>query len=315
MRKAILLAIVLATVSASAQKRTARLPERFVAPYVDAVRLTDDLATMRKQSGIRYFTLAFVTAGEGCVPTWIGKQPVATDAHMLDEVRRLRSHGGDVIVAFGGYDGAELAQTCSDVESLKKAYQAVVDAYHPMALDFDIEHFAIDDQPSIDRRSAAMKELADENPHVRISLTLPATPMGLTAKALNVLASAKAQGVRVDVVNLMTMDYGKIAVSKEMGDNAIQAAQGAIEQLKQMGLNAKLGVTPMLGVNDAEGEIFTLADAAAVVAFAQGRTEIVELAYWSAGRDSGDCPQQLSPACSGIAQVKWEFARIFARFH
>jgi hypothetical protein len=115
-------------------------------------------------------------------------------------------------------------------------------------------------------------------------------------------------------VNLMTMDYGRFAETKQMGDNAIAAAQAAIEQLRQLGLHARLGITPMLGVNDVAGETFTLADATALTAFARQNKDVALLAYWSIGRDNGSCSAQVSPLCSGVEQTEWQFARIFAAF-
>jgi hypothetical protein len=290
------------------------MPEKIVAPYIDVARLPNDLTKLHHQSGLRYFTLAFVNADVGCTPMWPAAQPVSTDRLWAKNVRKLRRKGGDVIIAFGGYDGTELAQACSDPASLAAAYQQVLEKYKPMALDFDIEHLAIDDQPSIDRRSQALRLLAERNPDVRISLTLPATPAGLTPKSMNVLASAIRAGARIDLVNLMTMDYGRFAETKQMGDNAIAAAQAAIEQLRQLGLHAQLGITPMLGVNDVAGETFTLADATALTDFARQNSDVALLAYWSIGRDNGSCSAQVSPLCSGVEQTEWQFARIFAAF-
>jgi len=292
-----------------------KLPERVFAPYVDMGLLANDLAQIHRESGARYFTLAFVNAGERCTPTWADGETVAAEKQILQHVQELREHGGEVIIAFGGYEGAELAQSCTDVATLQAAYQQVVSRYRPAALDFDIEHLSIDDAASIELRSRALKLLAQANPGVAINFTLPATPAGLTDKSMKVLASAVAQGVPVRVVNLMTMNYGATAPSKEMGENAISAARAAIAQLQAVGVKAKLGITPMLGVNDVAGETFTLPDASAVVAYAQSEPEVALLAYWSTGRDNGSCMAQVSPQCSGIAQRKWEFARIFSAFH
>ena len=52
-------------------------------------------------------------------------------------------------------------------------------------------------------------------------------PTGLDADGLNVLQSAKHDGVRVDVVNIMTMDYGaSVDNNGQMGLDAIKAASG-----------------------------------------------------------------------------------------
>jgi hypothetical protein len=291
-----------------------RMPERIVAPYIDMARLPNDLAKIHRESGLRYFTLAFVNAAADCTPVWPGALPVSADKLWAMNVRKLRRQGGDVIIAFGGYDGTELAQVCNDAATLAAAYEQVLAKYKPIALDFDIEHLAIEDQPSIDRRSQALRLLAERNPSVCISLTLPATPAGLTEKSMNVLASAMATGARIDLVNLMTMDYGRFAETKQMGDNAIAAAQAATVQLQQLGMHARLGITPMLGVNDVAGETFTLTDAAALTTFARQNTNVALLAYWSIARDNGSCSAQLSPLCSGVQQTKWQFATIFTAF-
>lgn len=313
------MAVLAAAGAALAQHSSAtaghKLPERVLAPYADMAQAASELAQIHRETGIRYFTLAFVNAGVACTPVWGNGTAVAADTEILKSVKELRGHAGDVIVALGGYEGTELAQSCTDAASLQAAYQQVIDKYKPMALDFDIEHLAIDDQGSIEMRSQALKQLAQANPKVAINFTLPATPAGLTDKSMKVLVSAVTQGVPVRVVNLMTMDYAATAPTKEMGDNAISAAQAAKAQLQQLGLKAKLGVTPMLGTNDVAGETFTLADASALVAFAQKEPEVALLAYWSIGRDNGSCNAQVSPTCSGIAQRKWEFAHIFSAFH
>ena len=290
-------------------------PARIFAPYLDVAHLPDNAPRLLADSGARYITLAFVNAGQGCAPTWPGAQSVDADTTISAFVAKLRTAGGHVIIAFGGYEGTELAQACSDVSSLQSAYQKVLDKYKPTALDFDVEHFAIADQPSIDRRNSALKNLAQANPKLRINFTLPATPAGLTDQSVNVLKSAVAQGVPVHIVNVMTMDYGPIANSNDMGANAISAIEGAQSQLKQLGMNAKLGITPMLGVNDVAGEVFKLADAASVLSYARKNSNVALLSFWSLGRDNASCTAVVSPTCSGISQKPWEFSRIFVAFH
>lgn len=53
------------------------------------------------------------------------------------------------------------------------------------------------------------------NPGLTLSYTLPVLPAGLTADGVKLLQSCVANGVRVDVVNLMTMDYGDSAAPGE----------------------------------------------------------------------------------------------------
>lgn len=44
-----------------------------------------------------------------------------------------------------------------------------------------------------------------------MSFTLPVLPAGLTADGVKLLESCVKHGVRVDVLNIMTMDYGDSA--------------------------------------------------------------------------------------------------------
>jgi hypothetical protein len=287
--------------------------ERIVAPYVDVNMLSVEPARLRAEAGTRHLTLAFLTAHGGCRAQW----PDATadaEREIAGFVERWRKEGGDVIVAFGGLHGREPAQGCPSAEALETVYEKVLERYHPAALDFDIEHQALDDRASVERRSRALAALERKHPGVRIMFTLPATPEGLTDKGLRVLASAQAHGVRVELVNLMAMDYGLSAPTKAMGANAIATAEDAGAQLEKMGLETKLGITPMIGMNDVAGETFTLRDAAELVAWARQHPAVALLSYWSLGRDNGGCRGKVQAVCSGIAQEAWQFAKAFEAF-
>ncbi|HEY4901745.1 MAG TPA: chitinase [Terriglobales bacterium] len=290
-------------------------PSRMFAPYVDMTKLTSSLSQVQAASGIKTFTLAFIVTANGCVPAWGGTTPITTDTTIASGIAQIRQAGNDVIIAFGGYDGLELAQSCTDVSSLQTAYQAVIDKYKVKILDFDVEHTAIEDPASIDRRSQALKALSAANSGLQINYTLPATPSGLTDLSVNVIKSAVKHGTPVAIVNLMAMDYGSPVPIGAMGPNAIAAAASALCQLKSLGLNARVGITPMIGVNDSAGETFTLDDAQVVLNYAQANSNSVALlSFWSVGRDKGGCAGTVSPHCSGITQRDWDFTRIFQKF-
>jgi hypothetical protein len=301
--------------SVSAQTTTPVQPSRMFAPYVDMTKLTITMPQVQAASGIKMFTLAFVISGTPCTPAWGGTAPISSDTSILDGIAKLRAAGGDVLIAFGGYDGTDLGQSCADVPSLQAAYQSVIDKYKVKILDFDVEHTAIEDPISIDRRSQALKALAAANPGLQINYTLPATPAGLTDLSVNVIKSAMKFATPVTVVNLMTMDYGSPVPTGAMGPDAVAAASAASCQLKSLGLNAHIGITPMIGVNDSAGETFTLDDAQVVLNYAQANSNVVALlAFWSVGRDNGGCSGTVSPLCSGLPQKDWDFTRIFQKF-
>jgi hypothetical protein len=155
------------------------------------------------------------------------------------------------------------------------------------------------------------------NPDLTISYTLPVLPTGLTASGLNVLASAKRDGVEIDVVNIMAMDYGTaVDNGGQMGFNAISAANATQQQLSDLGMSSKIGITPMIGVNDIISEVFTLADAQALLDYARSDSDVVRLSMWSVARDNGNNPgvPYASPDGSGIVQQPYDFSAIFQQF-
>jgi len=299
------------------------------APYID-MGLTADwqLTTIQQQSGIKVFTMGFIVGNGGCTPTWGGVgATVANDTlpngtTILSLVQGVRAAGGDVIISFGGASGTELAQGCTTVSSLQAAYQAVLNKYSvnsstPVRLDFDIEGGATTDQASITRRNQALKALKTANPGLKISYTLPVLPTGLIASGVNILNSVKADGLSLDVVNVMAMDYGSANDNGgQMGLSAQQAATNTHNQVVAAGLTASIGVTPMIGINDVNTEIFQLSDAQSLLNFANANSYISRIAMWSVARDNGSCAGQgfASPSCSGISQANWAFANIFKVF-
>ncbi|HEX6881312.1 MAG TPA: chitinase [Terriglobales bacterium] len=287
-------------------------PEPIIfAPYVDISKSNGNIPQLMAASGVKHVTVAFVQS-QGCAPLWINNTLVSADNLIADYIKKVRAAGGDVIIAFGGWDGTDIGQACPDVKSLQTAYQTVIDKYKVTMLDFDIEHFAIEDAASIDRRSQALTALSTANPGLKIHYTLPASPRGLTPQSMNVIASAVKYGTPVAIVNLMTMDYGAPVPNGSMGVQAVAASGAALVQLKAAGLNARIGITPMIGANDTPGETFTLGDAQAVLAYAQANRDVVALlSFWALGRDNGTCSATVNHMCSGISQEEFAFSRIF----
>jgi chitinase len=288
-------------------------------PYIDMAMPADaNLSAISAASGIHNFTLAFVLSSPGGIG-WQGAGTISDDTlsngtTILSQVQAIQAAGGDVTISFGGAAGQEAALTATSAASLQAEYQSVIDRYHVHSLDFDIEGAAVQDQHSITLRDQALVGLKAANPDLVISFTLPVLPSGLTADGLNVLASAKHDGLKIDVVNIMAMDYGSsVDNGGQMGLDAINAAIATEKQIAGLGLSSKIGITPMIGVNDISSEVFTLADAQTLVHYAQTDPNVVRLSMWSVARDNGNSAgaHYASPDSSGIAQHPYDFSAIF----
>ncbi|KAI9006014.1 glycoside hydrolase superfamily [Gaertneriomyces semiglobifer] len=290
------------------------LPRTF-APYVDVLLWpTLDISAVAAKTGVKQFTLGFITADNAKNPAWGGITSI-TSRFYLDILTRLRKAGGDAIISFGGAVGNELGTVVTDANVLQRKYQAVIDTYSLTWADFDIEGAALPNAAAVDRRNQAIAGLQKANPSLIVSYTLPVLPTGLSPEGVNLLKSAKKFGVRVDVINIMAMDYGSAAApngATEMGSYAIQAAEATKAQAESVGLASRIGITPMIGQNDVAGEIFRAVDGQTLVTWALERDWVVELSFWSINRDvSAFGPLYAS---SQIAQLDYEFAGLFKRF-
>lgn len=298
------------------------LPSSYFAPYAE-VGVGASLQAVTQATGQKYYTLAFML-GNGCNAEWDGTVPLNQTStylpNLTSDISYVRSQGGDIIISFGGAAGQELAQTCGDAGSLQAQYQAVINQYGATHLDFDIEGGEQGDSTTYDRRDTALAALQAANPGLTISFTLPSATTGLLSDSLGLLNNAISHGVNFNVVNLMTMDYG--SPDSQMGQEAINAANGLYGQLQQMfpaksssQLWSMVGITPMIGQNDTQGEIFSQSNASQVLSFAQAN-HIGELSFWAVSRDNGSCPGSTasSDTCDGLSQSNYAFTDLWEPF-
>ncbi|WP_030552857.1 glycoside hydrolase family 18 protein [Streptomyces exfoliatus] len=291
------------------------------APYVDtSLYPTYDLLATADATGVKEFNLAFITSGGSCAPLWGGVTGLGDDK-VAAQIGALRAKGGDVRVSFGGAAGHELALNCSSASALAAAYGKVIDQYRLTKVDFDVEGAALPDTAANTRRSQAIAQLQKSHPGLNVSFTLPVMPEGLTQPGVDLLADAKRNGVRVDAVNIMAMDYGP-AYSADMGTYAIQAATATQAQIKGvLGLSdaaawKAVAVTPMIGVNDVTTEIFKVEDATQLVDFARSKG-IGWLSMWSSTRDkqcAAGAVNHADATCSSILQQPLAFTKAFAAY-
>ena len=288
------------------------LPSRVSAIYAD-ISFTSIQAAYQA-SGAKYYSIAFVLANGGaCTPAWDGTHLMAEN-YYTSQINTVRAGGGDVMAVFGGASGSDLATTCTTVSSLQTAIQSVINQYRLKWIDMNIEGGLVADTASLDRRNKVLAALQTANPGLKVSYTLPVMQSGLLQTALDLLNNAKANGVRIDYVNIMTMNYGPSSI--DMGQAAITAATNTHNQLVGLGITTLIGITPMNGQNNTVGEVFSLANADAVVAFAKANSYVGWLSFWSLGRDNGGCAGNTtaSASCSGISQNNYDFTNKFKAF-
>ncbi len=295
-------------------------------PYVDMTLRSDPmLPAIQRQTGARALTLAFVIATGGrCQPSWGGTTPLSS-AQTHREVAAVRKAGAGVIVSFGGAGGTDLSRACTSASSLGAAYRQAVTSYSANEVDFDLEGKALASTAGAQREILAIAQLEQwaqrQHRSLEVSLTLPVGTTGLPGQSLRTLKWARKDHARIDVVNIMAMDYGNSAAppgKNTMGGYAVQVAQATARQLQKVMPGAPasaLGVTVMIGINDVRDELFKISDAGTLLRYAQSH-HLGRLAIWSAARDR-PCPQPTQAAqdnCSGVPQSPDQFSRIFDAF-
>jgi chitinase len=269
---------------ATAGPAAAALPAHFAAPYLQ-IDSSDagDMAADEAATGLKDYTLAFLIPQSGCTPQW--EDDGSGVGAFASQISAIQASGGNVIISFGGESGGELAQTCTNVSQLTAAYQNVVNTYGVTRLDFDIEGGTLSDTAATSLRDQALAALQAEDPSVQVDFTLGVSPQGLptgTGSEYALLQDAKAKGVKVSVVNIMTMDFYD-GSNNDLGD-AESAAQGTASQLAGLyGIStsaayAMMGLTPIAGTND-DGTYFSTANAQSLESFAAANG-VAELSFW-----------------------------------
>ncbi|WP_223694850.1 chitinase [Leifsonia poae] len=308
------------------------------ASYVDVTATPRFAFENLGATSTRDAVLSFVVSSKSnaCTPTWGGAYTLDQARGSLDldrRIARLQQQGGTVAVSFGGQLNEELAVGCTDPSALKAAYASVVDRYKVGTIDLDLEGDGLANAAANERRASAIaalqKQRRDEGKSLAVWVTLPVAPNGMTSDATDAIDDLLKAKVDIAGVNVMTMDFGS---AKPAGQSMAAAAESAVSAAqRQLGilydrnklhqsdpsLWAKIGATPMIGQNDVQKEVFSLADAKIFNAWAVGKG-IGRMSMWSANRDQ-TCGSNyvdtsvVSDACSGVKQGKTTFASLLAR--
>jgi hypothetical protein len=311
------------------------LPAHVYAPYYETYLApnTASITATSQASGAKYFTLAFLqsTGKNSCSLDWNGNSAQPLNYYASD-IASLRALGGDVIPSFGGYSadhgGTEIADSCTNVQSIASDYEQVIQTLGVTRLDMDVESSSLNNTAGINRRNQAIAlteqwAVANGVP-LQIQYTIPVEQYGLDPNGEAVLQSAVANGATVTSVNIMVFDYyiAKEGVV-EMGTAAENAATNTHTQLQSIftGMtSAQLwnmeGMTLLPGIDDLrkKTEVTYEPDATTMLNFAQANN-MNFLSIWAIQRDNGGCPGTVdSNTCSGITQNTWDFSHILEPF-
>jgi len=311
------------------------LPAHVYAPYYETylAPTTASIAATAQQSGARYLTLAFLqsTGKNSCALDWNGNSAQPLNYYTAD-IASLRAAGGDVIPSFGGYSadqgGTEIADSCTNVSQIAADYESVITTLGVTRLDMDVEAKSLNNTAGINRRNQAiaMTEAwaASQGIPLQIQYTLPVEQYGLDPNGEAVLQNAVTDHATVTSVNIMVFDYyiaGEGTVN--MGQAAINAANnthtqlaGIYPTLTSTQIWATEAMTMLPGIDDypKKTEVTHLADAQAMLSFAQANGMNL-LSIWAIQRDNGGCPgTRDSNTCSGITQNTWDFSHLLEPF-
>jgi hypothetical protein len=325
---------LLAAAPAAAQTYTP-LPASVYAPYYETYLApnTPSISATATASGAKYFTLAFLqsTGKNSCSLDWNGSssQPLT---YYASDLASLRAAGGDVIPSFGGYSadhgGTEIADSCTNVQSIAADYEQVITTLGVTRLDMDVESSSLNNTAGINRRNQAIalteQWAAANGIPLQIQYTIPVEQYGLDPNGEAVLQNAVADGAVVTSVNIMVFDYyiAKEGVV-EMGTAAENAATSTHTQLQSIfpSLTSPQiwhmeGMTLLPGIDDLrkKTEVTYEPDATTMLDFARSNN-MNFLSIWAIQRDNGGCPGTVdSNTCSGIAQGTWDFSHILEPF-
>lgn len=253
-----------------------------------------------REPGLKAITLAFATGTCGS-ENWGG---VAADAFASANIPKLDAAGVNYIVSTGGAAGSF---KCSGT-----ALQSFIARYatpHMIGVDFDIEsgQSAADVQNLVNAAALAQSKY----PGLRFSFTLATLAAsdgsfgGLNSTGDATVKAIKASTLTNYTVNLMTMDFGRATAANcvlsgstcEMGKSSIQAVTN-LEHTYGIA-PSKIEVTPMIGVNDASDEVFTLADVDTLSAYAKANG-LAGIHYWSLDRDTPCSSTTAMSTCSSV---------------
>ena len=306
----------------SVTEESKNFPTSLLAPFVDMVQWVDtssdysingvpNLLQIYYDTGVKYFNLGFIrtdqnkpTEKDGTIRwCWGGLytlSPYGSDNFQYNgitsAIQAIKDAGGDVIVSFGGQLGNSPWTDSQNETKLAEMYEDVITTYGLKRIDLDIEE-TNQGKYSNTINAKAVKRAQDKT-GVEVSITIPIMPYGWDTAQLDLIRAYINAGVKLSVINNMTMCYGYSGVrsGEDFGDASVRALKNACTQLKQIyaeyGLAITdeeaykmLGATVDIGYENTNNPTFT-ADLTQKVAEFCKENGLGMYSFWSMNRDA-----------------------------
>ncbi|HTJ72883.1 MAG TPA: carbohydrate-binding protein [Actinospica sp.] len=294
-------------------------------PYKD-VTINMNWNTYQMQSAVEGSAIPVVGSGS-LVSTYVPKLPALTVAFATgacgsenwggvsganwaaENVPQLNAANLNYVISTGGAAGTFTCGSTSGMDSFIARYASS----NLVGIDFDIEggQSASDIQNLVNSAVGAQSTY----PNLQFSFTLATLGAsdgsygGVNSLGNTVVNAVKGSGLNHYVINLMTMDYGSGASSSicVVSGSTCQMAQSAIQAVKNLehtyGISAsKIAVTPMIGMNDATSEVFSIADVNTLSSYAVSNG-LAGLHFWSLDRDTPCSDDYASPTCDSLTST------------
>jgi hypothetical protein len=246
-------------------------------------------------------TLAFATGSCGS-ETWGGVSGASLAA---ENVPQLQAANLNYVVSTGGAAGTFTCTSTAGMESFIARYSSP----NLVGIDFDIE--GGQSQSDIQNLVNAAAGAQAQYPNLQFSFTLATLGAsdgsygGVNSLGNEVVQAVRGSSLSKYVINLMTMDFGSASSSVcVVSSGSCEMAQSAIQAVQNLehtyGVPAsKIAVTPMIGMNDATTEIFTIADVNTLSSYAASNG-LAGLHFWSLDRDTPCSDTYASPTCNSV---------------
>jgi chitinase len=307
MRRILVAATAVTATVAMAPAAHAAVNPVLAAPYLYQWENVQNPVTVMQQTGIKAFTLAFVLSNGNCNPQWDGERSL-TGAD-ITRVNQIRAAGGDAIPSIGGWSGHKLGPTCSNATNLAAAYQKVINAGKFTAIDLDIENTDEYENNTVqDRILGAVKIIKQNNPGVKVVITIGTETSGPAGKGSRLIQRAKDLGAPVDVWSVMPFDFSSGGDMVAMTKSAVTGLKNQLKSVFGLSDDAawrKSGLSSMNGHTDNAGEVVSVANFKSIVSWANS-VHLARVSFWATNRDCNNC--------AGIGQGKYDFTKANAAF-